>query len=99
MPDHDSRAGNRSLGLDSAERNPRSQAHAARRHVGEDRSGLRPIERKARRANSPKGPKLSLQQLVARLPDAIGLDGSPDDVCSETMLIVDLLGNDNIELI
>ena len=97
MPDNDHGAGGGAVGLDRTERRAGSKAHPARVDADEARFGERASKRAAHRKAYPAKPKVQIEQLLARLPDPL-IVVDADDVCSETLLIVDLLGNDAIDI-
>lgn len=98
MPDNDRGARGSAIGLHRTQRSPGAQAHPAGLDVDETRVGIRSAKRAAHRKAYPTHPKVRIEQLLARLPDPM-IKVSADDVCSETLLIVDLLGNDAIDIV
>lgn len=97
MSDNDSSAGGSAIRLDRTQRCSRPEGDTARRHVDEARVSVRTAERKAHRKTYPAQPPIHASALIARLPEPL-IKVDPDDVCRETMLIIDLLGNDAIDI-
>ena len=76
-----------------------SQGYPARSHADEARERIGAAQRKAHRAAFSKKPPLSAKSLVARLPNPIISHLSVDDVCRESLLLVDLLGMNNVDIV
>jgi hypothetical protein len=98
MSDYDSGAERGTERLNRTQRSPRAQGRPAGFDVDQARVRIGAAQRKAHRANVHPGPPLPLELLLARLPEPIIRDLSVDDICRETLVIVDLLGMDNIDL-
>jgi hypothetical protein len=98
MSDNDSGVGVSTRRLGRIQRRARPQDNAAKRDADEVSEYRRVVERKTHREVIAALPTLSVESCVARLPHPIITHLSPDDVCKETMVIVDLLSNENIEI-
>ena len=97
---HDSDRGSRlsSSRLGDTQRCPRPEGSSARLNADEAGQRISTAKRASYRKAFPKNAPLSTQLLVERLPEPLLTGLHPDDVCRETLLIVDLLANDSIDI-
>ncbi len=98
MSDYNRSIGRSSLRLRRPKRSDDKEAGPEQRSAREARFNIGPPQRKAHREVIAAQPALSLDVLSARLPNPIITHLSVDDVCKETLFIVDLLGNDGIDI-
>lgn len=99
MSDNDRGFGNSFDGVRRTQRSPREEDGAARSDAYEARERFSSPKRKAYRTAFPKGPPLSVEHLTDQLPEPIFRHLNIDDVCRETLLLVTLIGKDNVEFI
>lgn|SRR4051812_30603678 len=85
--------------IDRSQRGPWEQDYQARDDAHEVSQRFSIAERKAHRAHGTKGPACSLESLLARLPDPVLGRVSVDDVCNETMFLVNLLDKGNVVIL
>lgn len=99
MSDNDSSIGRSTLRSRRVQRATRQKEHPT---IGDADEAVRihpSVKRKTHREVIASLPPLPLRYFNERLPHALIRDMSPDDVCKETMVLVDLLGNDAFEII
>lgn len=99
MPDYNSGVGNSALGLNRTQRSAREEDRPARNDAHEARQRVGSSQREAHRKAFPQRPTLKVEYLVAQLPDPILRHVSVDDICRETLLLVTLIGKDNVEFV
>lgn len=76
-----------------------SQGYPARGHADEASKRSSAAQRKAHRATLTKKPALKAEHLLSRLPGPIITHLSVDAVCRETLLLVDLLSMENVDVV
>lgn len=98
MQHNDDGFGYGSFGVHRTQRSPRQEDHPTRHHADEASGCRRSPEREAHRAAvSQKLPPVRVDEILKRLPNAILTHLSIDDVCRETMLLVNLLDTNSVE--
>jgi hypothetical protein len=84
--------------LDSLECDARGEGYTTGDDAYQVSQRISAAQRKADRKAIAKLPSLSAEFIIGRLPDTIIRHLSVDDVCRETLLLVDLLRMDNVSI-
>lgn len=98
MPDNHRSPWSSTLRVNRTQRSASPKGYTARGDVDEVSQRIGTAQRKADRETLAKRPPVDLKVLLARFPDPIFRDLSVDAVCQETLMLVDLLGMDNVEV-
>ena len=98
MPDNHRSPWSSTLRVNRTERSASQEGYSARGNVDEVSQRIGAAQRKADRATLSKRPPIDLKVLLARFPDPIFRHLSVDAICQETLMLVDLLGMNNVEV-
>lgn len=99
MPDNHRSPGSGPERIHRTQRSARQQDYQARDNADEVSGCKRAPQREAYRKALFEGPKVSLKGIFDRLPEPILKHLTVDDVCRQTLLLVDLLGKDNVVIV